>query len=251
MSIVNLPYRTDWDPMLEVLDYLKGGAVERARLDARFGGGEPMRETLNALEQLDLITREDDEAVRLTNTGEVLAYAPDQTARLQTLGELLLDYHPYAVPLMRAVGQGKREIEAPWVEHVWQIDMRLGQPRNRVAEARTCFFRLAEAAGLGRYRRGVRGQPSRLELSDRASELVAAQASVAGASNTPEDAEETMRDHEMAGQRAGDDEVARSSPLQIPAGSGYQLSVTVDLTDWDIEKIRAFFDLLRESGLDG
>ncbi len=79
---------------------------------------------------------------------------------------------PYRIPFERALADGLEVIEAPWVEHVWQVDMRLGQPRNRVAEARTFFFRLADAAGLGTYRRGVRGQTTRLELSDDFAEQV-------------------------------------------------------------------------------
>lgn len=163
---ITLPYRSDWREMSRLLDYCKGKGADRATLDARFGGGESLRETLNALEQLGLILRDDSSDVRLTSFGDRLAYAPDAAERRLLLIEALLGYAPYRYPLERAVDNQMALLDAPWLERIWQVDMRLGQPRNRVEEARTFFFRLADDAGLGTYRRGVRGQTTRLELSD-------------------------------------------------------------------------------------
>ena len=177
-----LPYRTDWRELHNVLEYCKGKGADRGALEARFGAGENLRETLNALEQLDLIARNDSGDVRLSALGERLAYAPDATHRREWLTEALLGYAPYRFPLQRAAADGLRLLDAPWVEHLWQVDMRLGQPRNRVEEARTFFFRLADEAALGTYRRGVRGQTTRLELApDIAERLSRAQAALAAA----------------------------------------------------------------------
>lgn len=162
---IALPYRSDWREMSSVLDYCKGKGADRSSLEARFGGGESLRETLNALEQLGLVERSDGGDTRLTGTGEALAYAPDQARLRERLVEALLGYPPYRFPLERALAADSGVLDGPWVEHIWQVDMRLGQPRNRVEEARTFFYRLADEAGLGTYRRGVRGQTTRLELA--------------------------------------------------------------------------------------
>ena len=168
-----LPYRTDWREMHRVLDYCKGKGADRAVLDARFGGGESLRETLNALEQLGLIIRSEAGDVHLSDAGDRLAYAPGEAERRQVLLESMLRYQPYRIPLERAVDEQLAVLDAPSVERIWQVDMRLGQPRNRVEEARTFFFRLADDAGLGTYRRGVRGQTTRLDLAGHALDTLA------------------------------------------------------------------------------
>ncbi|HEX5165455.1 MAG TPA: hypothetical protein VFV93_08680, partial [Thermomicrobiales bacterium] len=162
---IALPYRSDWREMSNILDYCKGKGADRSSLEARFGGGESLRETLNALEQLGLIERSESGDTRLTGQGEALAYAPDQARLRERLIESMLAYPPYRFPLERALANGPAVLDGPWIEHIWQVDMRLGQPRNRVEEARTFFYRLADEAGLGVYRRGVRGQTTRLELA--------------------------------------------------------------------------------------
>lgn len=246
MGAVTLPYRTDWESMLDLLDYLKGSGADRAKIDARFGGGEPMRETLNALEQLGLIARADSGDIHLTNEGEELVYAPDESRRRRALAESLLRYQPYGIPIERAIGEGKDVIEAPWLEHIWQVDMRLGQPRNRVEEARTCFFRLAEAAGLGSYRRGVRGQASRLELAPTARSQVEGQLS---RHPEPEQPEEPSGPSGQLLIPAPQRE--KSVKASLPAEPQVKLNLSIDLTEWDLEKIRELFELLEEFGVRG
>lgn len=245
MENVILPYRTDWREMLGVIDYAKGSGADRAALDARFGAGEAMRETLNALQQLDLIERNESGDVRLTELGNRVGYAPDAQSRQQALVEALVRYHPYRIPLERARADDVEQLEAPWVEHVWQVDMRLGQPRNRVAEARTFFFRLADEAGLGVYHRGVRGQTTRLELS-------------AGFADAFDQALATLQhDSEtVPDEGRGEPERDAAAPAtasaipavelnHTPAGSGpVTFSIQVDMSDWEIEKIETFLKLI-------
>src|SRR5919205_1985986 len=164
MAEVMLPYRTEGRAMIALLDYAKGKGVDRATLEARMGSGESLRETLNAVEQLGLATRDESGNIHLTESGERLAYAVGDADRSAELSRAMLSYPPYAIPLDRAVAEWLSVLDAAWVERIWQVDMRLAQPRNRVEEARTFYFRLADEGGLGVYRRGVRGQPTRLEL---------------------------------------------------------------------------------------
>src|SRR3990170_7309129 len=91
---IALPDRSDWREMSNVLDYCKGRGADRGSLEARFGGGESLRETLNALEQLGLVERGDSGDVRLTGRGEALAYAPDQVQLRERLVEAMFSYAP-------------------------------------------------------------------------------------------------------------------------------------------------------------
>lgn len=230
-----LPYRTEPRLLFQVLEYAKGKGIERAALEARLGGGETLRETLNALEQLGLISRDDGAEIRLTEAGRRLAYATSDDERQLELARAILQYPPYGVVLERALAEGLSVVDAPWVERVWQVDMRLGQPRNRVEEARTFFFRLADEAGLGLFRRGVRGQPSRLVLApDLAVRVQALRA------------EEAAQPDEASAA-----EFAPASPFYpqaqrwtLPGEAGISLTVTVDMSLWELEKIEAFLRLI-------
>lgn len=280
---VALPYRTDWREMRSVLDYCKGKGADRGALEARFGAGESLRETLNALEQLELIERGDGGDVRLTQAGEQMAYAPDQARLRARLVEALLRYAPYRFPLERALADELDLLESLWVEHIWQVDMRLGQPRNRVGEARTFFFRLVDEAGLGTYRRGVRGQMTRIELAntfatalrpllERPGPATAGvaratpsfrQDAAAAISETP-GMEETLPGATASSVPPavdptvpGDDAASVVTRWAAPAGSGSSapvaglagsvaapLSVHVDMSGWELEKIEAFLRLI-------
>ena len=293
---VALPYRTDWRQMAAILDYAKGKGVDRAALEARFGAGEAFRETCNGLEQLGLIDRDDSGSVSLTDAGRELAYAPDARRQRELLLQAMLRYAPYRMPLERALANQQSVIDGPWVEHIWQIDMRLAQPRNRAEEARTVFFRLADDAGLGIYRRGVRGQTTRFELHAESAALLqsllappppppapaaepvpapaaasassaadanaaptttgtqpstpdaAAAPSTAGSAPTIADAASVTPSGvpgagvETSAPSAAPSPPSASSPLLpgLPAG----LSVQVDITAWDIDKIAAFLRLI-------
>ena len=224
-----LPYRTDWRAMASLLDYAKGKGIDRASLEARLGSGEPFRETLNAVEQLGLVQREDASEIRLTPLGQRLAYASSDDERRLELAHAMLGYPPYAIPLERAVAEGLAVLDAAWVERVWQVDMRLGQPRNRVEEARTFFFRLADEADLGIYHRGVRGQPTRLDLTPEApSQIVELQ---------------EQRATRAAPAAATVAPAAPALPAAPPAGS-VSLAITVDMSDWELERIESFLRLV-------
>lgn len=266
---VALPYRTDWREMQNVLDYCKGKGADRAVLESRFGGGESLRETLNALEQLGMIVRNEAGDVRLTVVGEQLAYAPDAEQRRSRLTEALVGYAPYRFPLERAVADGSGQLDAPWVEHIWQVDMRLAQPRNRTEEARTCFFRLADEAGLGTYRRGVRGQTTRLDLADDFIDRLRPhldrlrQRDVRRlAVDDPSEASvlETVdaSDAALASGASNGDAPSTSGPATearplaiVPAtsstpasSSSTSITMYVDMTSWDLDRIERFLALI-------
>jgi hypothetical protein len=224
MDEVMLPYRTEWRSLQTLLDILKGKGSDRTNLEARLGAGESFRETLNAAEQLTLVRRDDAGEIQLTQQGRRLAYAANERERQHELTGAMLSYSPYAIPLQRALAEELQIVDGPWVERVWQVDMRLGQPRNRVEEARTFFFRLADDAGLGTYHRGVRGQPTRLELSRDVRSLLEQAATV----------------NEISPVDRVDAPARQSSTVGTPIA----LSLSIDMSDWELDKIEALLRLL-------
>jgi hypothetical protein len=243
---VSLPYRTEWREMARLLDYSKGRGAERDALEARFGAGEALRETLNALDQLRLISRDDAGDIRLTELGERLAYAPDPARQREEMRVALAGYPPYRAALQRAFDEGLTVIEAPWVERVWQVDLRLGQPRNRVEEARTLFFRLLDEAGLGVYRRGVRGQVTRLDLAANAATLLAP---LLDESTVRPESEPSRPAPAPEAGRAGVGAVVQpaSQPPAQTAGvgpAGLSVQVRIDASDWELDKIAELLALL-------
>jgi hypothetical protein len=105
--------------------------------------------------------------------------------------------------------------------------MRLGQPRNRVEEARTFFFRLADDAGLGTYHRGVRGQPTRLELSPNAADRI---------EQLTEAAPEAAVPRQITAAVAVPNRSSTATPVA--------LNLTIDMSDWDLERIEALLRLV-------
>jgi hypothetical protein len=228
MDDVMLPYRTEWRSLAMLLDILKGKGADRTNLEARLGAGESFRETLNAAEQLNLVRRDDAGEIQLTQQGRRLAYAANDRERQQELTGAMLSYAPYAIPLQRALADDLQLVDGPWVERVWQVDMRLGQPRNRVEEARTFFFRLADDAGLGSYHRGVRGQPTRLELSRDAGPRL--EQAVAVEERSP-----------VAYAAAPPLELDGNNPVSaLPIA----LNLSIDMSGWELDKIEALLRLV-------
>jgi hypothetical protein len=222
-----LPYRTDWRSLATLLDILKGKGSDRTTLEARLGAGESFRETLNAAEQLHVVRRDEAGEIQLTEQGRRLAYAANEPERQHELAGAMLIYPPYAIPLQRALDEALPIIDGPWVERVWQVDMRLGQPRNRVEEARTFFFRLADDAGLGTYHRGVRGQPTRLELSPNAADRI---------EQLTEAAPEAAVPRQITAAVAVPNRSSTAAPVA--------LNLTIDMSDWDLERIEALLRLV-------
>jgi hypothetical protein len=222
-----LPYRTDWRSLATLLDILKGKGSDRTTLEARLGAGESFRETLNAAEQLHVARRDEAGEIQLTEQGRRLAYAANESERQRELTGAMLTYPPYAIPLQRALDEALPIIDGPWVERVWQVDMRLGQPRNRVEEARTFFFRLADDAGLGTYHRGVRGQPTRLELSPNAADRI---------EQLTEAAPEAAVPRQITAAVAVPNRSSTATPVA--------LNLTIDMSDWDLERIEALLRLV-------
>lgn len=231
-----LPYRTDWREMHRILDYCKGKGADRAVLETRFGGGESLRETLNALEQLALIERHESGDVHLTDAGDQLVYAQDDAARQLALVYAMLSYPAYRIPFERAVDEQLSVLDAPLVERLWQVEMRLGQPRNRVEEARTFFFRLADDAGLGTYRRGVRGQTTRLEFGPDSLSMLE-RALLQMDNLLPVEPAPAPSEPELQISEA-------RMEYRLAPRKGTSLTVHVDMSEWDLEKIEAFLTMV-------
>ena len=181
-----LPIITKPDDALAIVDYLKTKATgvslndAKATLPARVLDGRKIA----AYKTWGLVTQDGDR-IRLTSRGRQLARASEEE-RFRIFSEVVLDIRTYRIG---AEWMHHRDLEvvpladlaAHWFEHV-QADLGTDNEQT-IRNQAACFLGLAEAAGLGRYLVGRRGQPTRLEVNREAlGELVVGAEQSAGAS---------------------------------------------------------------------
>ena len=203
-----LPVMTSPDDALAVATYLNtkvtGASLHdaKATLDGRLLDGRKIA----AYKAWGLITREAD-VLRLTLRGRQLARASadDQHA---VFTEVVLAIRAYRIAAewihhgaMEVVSL--TELATHWFDHIRED---LGTTAEKtIRRQAACFLGVAEAAGLGRYVIGRRGQPTRLEVDrDPLAQLVAGAELSSGASapsGSTEEAEEATEDSENEAQR--------------------------------------------------
>lgn len=237
---VQLPYRCEWSDVIRLVEHVRARPdADRSHLEARIGKGESFTETLNAAVQFSLIEEKPSGTYNLTaERGRGLAYAASDDERQQILLQIITTYEPYSVPLERALRDDQDQLESPTVIRIWQVDMSLGQRDTRVKEGVTFFFKLCQEANLGQYVRGYGKRPGRVELSAsgqgmfrQALELETPQEVVTEPSAEPTEG--------LAPPGEPKEEVT------TPPRMGASIQVNVDMTEWDLDKIRSFFRIIR------
>lgn len=104
---------------------------------------------------------------KLTAAGRELSRASDQQ-KLSIFAEVVQQIGPYSLAIEWVFHQGfeqvdSSEVAAHWYEHC-KGDLGTDN-ENAIRDQVVCFFNLAQAAGLGIYHVGRRGQSTRLEVS--------------------------------------------------------------------------------------
>jgi predicted nucleotide-binding protein len=165
---VPVPTFTTPDDIERILAYLKSkpmGATKkeaRAVLDAKVVDDRKMA----AYQALGLIERDGDRW-KLTEIGRRMARA-DGEDFAALLRERLLTLAPYRGCLEWAHHQGLDALPAEEVAARWHSHYREDVGADNEAglrEKAVCFLQLCAGAGLGQFRLGRRGQPSRLDLA--------------------------------------------------------------------------------------
>ena len=120
--------------------------------------------TASAAAELGLFNAE---IVELTEQGKKFAMGGEDT-RKRSLLEAILNYEPYELLLEAAFGdgvqeeEGKRHTTIEWIEMWWGTNGYGSSQTNR-SEGSSAFGNLLGYTGLGTYKQGRRGHPSRIE----------------------------------------------------------------------------------------
>ena len=163
-----LPIMAKPEDALVVVDYLKTKATGATLGDARATLPPRVLDSrkVSAYKAWGLITQDSDR-LRLTSRGRRLARA-SEAGRGAVFAEVVSDIRAYRIG---AEWIHHRDLEvvplsdlaAHWFDHV-KSDLGTANEQT-IRNQAACFLGLAQAAGLGKYVKGRRGQPTRLEVN--------------------------------------------------------------------------------------
>ena len=255
-----LPVMTKPDDAVTVATYLNTKVTGATLQDAKatLEGRVLDSRKISAYEAWGLVTREA-EVLRLTTRGRQLARASaDDQHRVFT--EIILEIHAYRIAAewmhhgtMDVVAL--TELATHWFEH---IPDDLGTTTEKtIRNQAICFLELAEAAGLGTYLVGRRGQPTRLEVDrDALAQLIAGAELSAGApkldgSETNAEIEgegsasdtETLSEEQYPTKAEGHEDPNTASPIRVFISHGPnveivdQIKTMLDLSDLPYEVV--------------
>lgn len=203
-----LPIKTSPEDAASLINYLKTKATgaQLAEAKATLGGTLLDGRKLSAYEQWGLVSREGDR-LKLTERGRDLSRASEEGQR-GIYRDILRSIGPYRMAIEWLFHQSIHsvthvEVAAHWHDHV--PDQLGTSNEHTIRDQALCFFGLAEAAGLGTYKLGRGGNPTRLEAS------VDALGQFVGESGLVEDDQDYAED-ELPNERLP------STPDEIPPG---------------------------------
>ena len=162
---MTLPVKTTLEDVGAIVSYLKtkpmGVTVQEAKgvVDPKILDGRKLRAYADWL-----LVQQDGDKIRLTETGRRLARTPNDPGLFR---EIVGSITTYRASMEWAFHQSFKkltvdELAANWHEH---HKSSVGTDADgSIKAAVTCFFNLADGAGLGKYVLGRKGQPTRLEL---------------------------------------------------------------------------------------
>ena len=166
--ILSLPIKTSADDVLTVASYLKRKATGATVAEAKAALKPKLLDgrKLAAYETWGFVLN-DGNKLKLSSSGRELARATD-SRKIALFAEVVSKIKPYKMAMEWASYQGfdqvdSSEVAAHWYEHSSE---ELGTANeNAIRDQVVCFFNLAQAAGLGTYHVGRRGQTTRLEIA--------------------------------------------------------------------------------------
>ena len=225
-----LPVMTKPDDALAVATYLNTKVTGASLGDAKATLESRLLDSrkLAAYEAWGLLTREA-ETLRLTTRGRQLARASADSQR-QVFTDIILGIHAYRIAaewmhhrVMEVVTL--TELATHWFDHV---PGDLGTTTEKTIRYQAaCYLGLAEAAGLGSYFIGRRGQHTRLEVDTEALGQLVAGAELSAEppmGNTPatvaevEEEGDASRTERQSGEQHPNEEVSDEEPGTAPSG---------------------------------
>lgn len=170
-----LPYRTTGEDLERFVSaQARGRDLEQIR--SLFSSSNAFRGTVSGAAELGFF---DPEAKELTPSGTSFALG-DSKKKKEALLEAVLAYEPYELLLEAVFGGGgvfdqdeRQYTPVEWMESWWHTN-NYGSSQTNISEGSTAFAKILEYVGLGNYKQGRHGHPSRVEWSDDADQRLKA-----------------------------------------------------------------------------
>jgi hypothetical protein len=241
---MSLPILTTAEDIDTIISYLRTKPTGATLAEARAVVKEAMDpRKVAAFVFWGLITK-DEGRLKLAPLG--WAYARKTKSAQQVLREILDSVVPYRSALEWAYHQKlssvtNSDVAAHWHEH---HSASLGsENENTIKDQAVCFFRIAEAAGLGKMTIGRRGAPTRLEID--AKSLAAYIEAGPSAPPLAESLNEDSADEDSTGteDESSDAPAAPDEAKAKPSGGGLRVFITHGRNLELVEQVEAMLEL--------
>ncbi|USD83472.1 hypothetical protein M5E02_03355 [Bacillus safensis] len=243
-----LPYGTSWENILKLLEAIKKKQGDEKGIRAVFTGAK-IDNTRKTMETLGLVSGFD-----FKQMGKELAYETNDEKRKQIFLKVILSYQPYELFLSRLDDKDFfEETELEEVKNFWGKHDFGVSPNNR-NEAANVFGSFIQLSGLGEFITGRRGKPTRIQWNSEAKKLID---SILNDLSSPQEQiveeiqpdyiPETKSDSPIVFTEQDEDLLINQAQPKLNKQNGCSLKVTpnitinIDMTDWDIDKMNAFF----------
>ena len=257
-----LPYGANADDVLKLIDAIKTKPGNDQGIKQVYGKPniENSRKVLKVLGiSLD--------GLNLSDDGRKYAYETDDTKKQLILLRLILKYPAYEYFLLNVSNDELSETSLENIQNYWGKHS-YGNSENNRSNATTIFGQLIELSGLGTFKIGRKGKATRVEWNDNAQSLIRKTYSdISSQNNKIEQTNNTESSSQLSLIDLGDfkgskteenesysqntveeTELVRevleksfSNDKQKNSLSKIDISVNIDMTDWDIDKITSFF----------
>ncbi|MEC2346654.1 hypothetical protein P9H28_21500 [Paenibacillus barengoltzii] len=246
-----LPYGTSWENILKLLEAIKKKQGDEKGIKAVYTGAK-IDATRKAMETLGLV-----KGFNFEKMGKELAFEINEEKKKEIFLKVILNYQPYELFLSRLSEEDfVRETDIEEVKSFWgKHDF--GASQNNRNEAANVFGSFIQLSGLGEFITGRRGKTTRIKWNPDAKKLIDETIKILDASSTQEQQIEHPQLNDLSKEetqkvvKAIENQIKeplidnQSSNLMQSNGHSLKISpnitINVDMTDWEIDKIQAFF----------
>lgn len=245
-----LPYGTNYENILKLLEAIKKKQGDETGIRAVYTGAK-IDATRKAMETLGLVKGFDFEKI-----GKELAFETNEEKKKKIFLKVILNYQPYELFLSRLSEEDfVNETDLEDVKNFWGKHDFGSSPNNR-NEAANVFGSFIELSGLGKFIPGRKGKATRIKWNPDAKKLIDETLSLLKTNTTQEQQiekpqlielskEETQQVVTPIEKQIKEPFVNQSSNLMQSNGHSLIISpnitINVNMTDWEIDKIQAFF----------
>ena len=239
-----LPYSTTHENLIKLIDAIKKKEGNEDAIKKIYSGNK-FDSTRRSLEIIGILKN----GVDLSAEGRQIAYETDEKLRQKLYLKKILEYPAYEHLILNIAQQGfSEDTDLETVKSYWGKHSYGSSPNNR-DEAAVVFGYFLQLAGIGEIVLGRRGKSSRIKWSDAAKTLL--EDANKEVKSTPQS--ETLEKQNVLDSTNKEEPSAVQTGIQVPIEAVRKLvaseniivqpniTISVDMSNWEIDKIQAFF----------